>query len=104
MKEQQIFLGTSVFPMAWILWNSPASKWSKDYEIKKNRSRDLQKTLITLNKNALIHLAKLIDNPDSTEACACATIANIPLPPPPRQKNKTKQNKRHVTYHVSLFI
>ena len=36
-------------------------KWSKDYEIKKNRSRDLQKTLITL----LIHLASLADNPDS---------------------------------------
>ena len=67
MKEQQIFLGTSVFPMAWILWNSPARmpKWSKDYEIKKNRSRDLQKTSITLSKNALIHLAGLIDNPDS---------------------------------------
>ena len=29
----------------------------------KNRSRDLYKTLITLNKNALIHLARLIDNP-----------------------------------------
>ena len=31
MKEQQIFLGTSVFPMAWILWNYPACvpKWSK---------------------------------------------------------------------------
>ena len=28
-------------------------KWSKDYEIKKHRSR------------ALIHLARLIDNPDS---------------------------------------
>ena len=42
MKEQQIFLGTSVFPMAWILRNSPACnpKWSKDYEIRKNRSRD----------------------------------------------------------------
>ena len=39
MKEQQIFLGTSVFSMAWLLWNSPAfmPKWSKDYEIKKNR-------------------------------------------------------------------
>ena len=100
MKEQQIFLGTSVFPMAWILWNSPACipKWSKDYEIKKNRSRDLQKTLITLNKNALIHLAKLIDNPDSTEAYACATIANIPLPPPPRQK--TKQNKTNGMWHT----
>ena len=67
MKEQQIFLGTSVFPMAWILWNSPACmpKWSKDYEIRKNRWRDLQNTVITLNKNALIHLARLIDNPDS---------------------------------------
>ena len=43
MKEQQIFLGISVFPMAWILWNSPACmpKWSKDYEIRKNSSRDL---------------------------------------------------------------
>ena len=40
-------------------------KWSKDYEIKKNKSCDLKKTLITLNKNALIHLARLIDNPDS---------------------------------------
>ena len=40
-------------------------KWSKDYEIKKNRSRDLKKTLITLNKNALIHIARLTDNPDS---------------------------------------
>ena len=40
MKKQQIFLGTNGFPMAWILWNSPACvpKWSKDYEIKKNRS------------------------------------------------------------------
>ena len=67
MKEHQIFLGTSVFPMAWILRNSPACmpKWSKDYEIKKNKSCDLKKTLITLNKNALIHLARLIDNPDS---------------------------------------
>ena len=67
MKEQQILLGTSFFPMAWILWNSPACmpKWSKGYEIRKNRSRDLQNTLITLNKNALIHLARLIDNPDS---------------------------------------
>ena len=67
MKEHQIFLGTSVFPMAWILRNSPACmpKWSKDYEIKKNKSRDLKKTLITLNKNALIHLARLIDNSDS---------------------------------------
>ena len=42
MKEQQLLLGTSVFPMAWILWNSPAR-------------------LIALNKNALIHLARLID-------------------------------------------
>ena len=67
MKEHQIFLGTSVFPMAWILQNSPACmpKWSKDYEIKKNKSRDLKKTLITLNKNALIHLARLIDYSDS---------------------------------------
>ena len=40
-------------------------KWSKYYEIRKNRLRDLQNTLITLNKNALIHLARLIDNPDS---------------------------------------
>ena len=40
-------------------------KWSKDYEIRKNRSRDLQSTVITLNTNALIHLARLIDNPDS---------------------------------------
>ena len=40
-------------------------KWSKDYEIRKNRSRDLQNTLVTLDKNALIHLARLIDNPDS---------------------------------------
>ena len=67
MKEHQIFLGTSVFPMAWILRNSPACmpKWSKDYEIKKNKSCDLKKTLITLNKNALIHLARLIDYSDS---------------------------------------
>ena len=44
MKERQTLLGTSVFPMAWILQNSPACmpKWSKDYEIKKNRSRDLK--------------------------------------------------------------
>ena len=40
-------------------------KWSKGYEIGKNRSRDLQNTVITVNKNALIHLARLIDNPDS---------------------------------------
>ena len=40
-------------------------KWSKDYEIRKNRSRDLQNTVITLNINALIRLARLIDNPDS---------------------------------------
>ena len=39
-------------------------KWSKDYEIRKNRSHDIN-ILITLNKNALIHLARLIDNPDS---------------------------------------
>ena len=67
MKEHQIFLGTSVFPMAWTLRNSPAfmPKWSKDYKIKKNKSRDLKKTLITLNKNALIHLARVIDYPDS---------------------------------------
>ena len=53
--------------MAWILWNNPACmpKWSKDYEIKKNGSRDIWKTLITLNKSALIHLARLIDYPDS---------------------------------------
>ena len=65
MKEQQIFLGTRVFPMVWILWNSPACtpNFSKDYEIKKNRSRDLYKTLINLNKSALMHLARLIDNP-----------------------------------------
>ena len=43
---------SSVFPMAWILWNSPACmpKCGKDYEIRKNRSRDLLNTLITLNK------------------------------------------------------
>ena len=37
MKEQQILLGTSAFPMAWTLWNSLAwtPKGSKDYEIKK---------------------------------------------------------------------
>ena len=35
------------------------AKWSKDYEIKKNKSGDLW------NKNALIHLARLIGNPDS---------------------------------------
>ena len=40
-------------------------KWSKGYEIGKNRSRDLQNTVITVNKNTLIHLARLIDNPDS---------------------------------------
>ena len=42
MKEQQIFLGTSIFPMSWMLWFSPACmpKWSKDYEMK-NRSREL---------------------------------------------------------------
>ena len=53
--------------MAWILRNSPGCmpKWSKDYVIRKNRSRDIKNTLITLNKNALIHLARLIDNPDS---------------------------------------
>ena len=45
MKEQKIFLGTSVFPMVWILRNSPASmpKWIKDFEIKKNTSRDLNR-------------------------------------------------------------
>ena len=58
MKEHQIFLGTSGFPMAWMLWNSLACmpKRSKDYEIKKKQVRDLYKTLITLNKNALIYL------------------------------------------------
>ena len=68
MKEQQILLGTCAFPMAWILWNSLACtpKGSKDFEIKKNRSRDLYKTLITLNKlNVLIHIARLIDNTDT---------------------------------------
>ena len=40
-------------------------KWSNDYAIKINRSRDLLKTVITLNKNALIHPARLIDNPES---------------------------------------
>ena len=56
MKEQQIFLRTSVFPMAWILWNYPACvpKWSKDFEIRKNVI--YKNTLITLNKNALIHI------------------------------------------------
>ena len=43
MKEKQILLGTSVFPIAWTLGNTPAcvAKCSNDYEIKKNRSRDL---------------------------------------------------------------
>ena len=40
-------------------------KWSNDYAIKIHRSRDLYKTITTLNKNALIHPARLIDNPDS---------------------------------------
>ena len=40
MKEKQLLLGTRVFPIAWKWWNSPAC-------------------------NALIHLARLIDNPDS---------------------------------------
>ena len=40
-------------------------KCGKDYEIRKNRSRDLLNTSITLNKNALIHIARQIDNPDS---------------------------------------
>ena len=43
MKEKQLLLGTRGFPIALILWNRPACmpKWSKDYEIRKNKSRDL---------------------------------------------------------------
>ena len=49
MKEQQIFLGSCVFLIAWIYYydlNSPACmpKWSNDYEIKKNRSSLLHRS------------------------------------------------------------
>ena len=54
-------------------------KWSKDYEIRKNRSRVLQNTVITLNKNALIHLAKVIDNTDSFAVNLMTSIFRLKL-------------------------
>ena len=52
MKEKQLLLGTRVFPIAWKWWNSPAC-------------------------NALIHLARLIDNPDSFADNLMASILRL---------------------------